>query len=474
MKDNELNVRSLSHEDTHNIHRISLGGKFVLPIKVGIIFVIASAFLVLSAKPASGKIFTTPTPPSSVKIDAAKEELVRVESELQDLKGVNNTAAARLTVLNALKRETQTEYQQVMNSLKEQEGKLSGYAKKLYTEEELFRTSDLSHIAVFTSGPAGMAQLSRNQQFSDQFGGKDVQKLSELHSMREAKENKLNEVAQEQKQMQDDLIARNESIVKKSNELETVRAQLDAELEKYTDELLRYSCEMERETIRDNLETLTQYSTSSPQNSPQTPSDTTPPPPVTRFTSGSQIVNGKKIWDFFTARGFTPEATAGILGNLDQESRFNPAITQQPSGPGRGLAQWSAGGRWDTSKPNLVDYAKSKQVSPWDITTQLEFILLEMSIGWGGFDMESFKKETDILEATEYFHKVYERSADTSTFVRTVRGGYAEKWYTLFKNTTPRNDIITPSTAPQITGGTSNLSGVDETELLSPECRNMI
>ena len=39
---------------------------------------------------------------------------------------------------------------------------------------------------------------------------------------------------------------------------------------------------------------------------------------------------------------------AGIIGNLDQESGMDPTISQYDGGPGRGIAQWSTGGRWDT------------------------------------------------------------------------------------------------------------------------------
>lgn len=44
------------------------------------------------------------------------------------------------------------------------------------------------------------------------------------------------------------------------------------------------------------------------------------------------------------------------MGNLDQESGMSPTI-KQPGGPGRGIAQWSVGGRWDTyNGDNEVHY----------------------------------------------------------------------------------------------------------------------
>src|SRR4051812_26829508 len=61
------------------------------------------------------------------------------------------------------------------------------------------------------------------------------------------------------------------------------------------------------------------------------------------------FANDKAAYDFFVAKGLTPFQAAGIVGNLDQESGVNPASVQFGGGPGRGIAQWSVGGRWDSS-----------------------------------------------------------------------------------------------------------------------------
>jgi len=65
--------------------------------------------------------------------------------------------------------------------------------------------------------------------------------------------------------------------------------------------------------------------------------------------------NEKTAFDYFVNRGMTKIRAAGIIGNLDQESGMDPTIQQYGGGPGRGIAQWSTGGRWDTyASDNVV------------------------------------------------------------------------------------------------------------------------
>lgn len=87
------------------------------------------------------------------------------------------------------------------------------------------------------------------------------------------------------------------------------------------------------------------------------------------------LVNGsnvKKAFFYFISQGLTAAQAAGIVGNLMQESGVNPKSVQA-GGPGRGIAQWSAGGRWD----ELLKHEKGKD--PLDIATQLDFMWYEMN-----------------------------------------------------------------------------------------------
>lgn len=158
-------------------------------------------------------------------------------------------------------------------------------------------------------------------------------------------------------------------------------------------------------------------------------------------TKGDETT-ARYIWDTLTGMGFTEESVAGILGNLEQESGVNPKVVQS-NGVGHGLAQWSTGGRWDTGTPNLVAYADKEGLDRWSAEAQVGFMLLEMKNSWGGFNLKKFMKMTDILEATTYFHHVYEKSADSEDFVRKVRGGYAKNWYNRLKGSGSISDDVT-------------------------------
>jgi predicted nucleic acid-binding Zn-ribbon protein len=140
------------------------------------------------------------------------------------------------------------------------------------------------------------------------------------------------------------------------------------------------------------------------------------------------------VWDILIGEGFSEEAAAGILGNLQQESNIDPTVLQS-GGPGTGLAQWSRGGRWDTGPNSLLAFAGSRGLDPWSAVTQTRFMIYEMESVIFDFDLPRFKRSKDVIAATVYFHDVFERSADSSAFVTTVRGNYAMRWYATLAGT---------------------------------------
>ncbi len=118
------------------------------------------------------------------------------------------------------------------------------------------------------------------------------------------------------------------------------------------------------------------------------------------------FANDKPAYDYFVAKGLTNFQAAGIVGNLDQESGVDPTAVQFGGGPGRGIAQWSVGGRWDTSNPNAVSYAASKGVSVWTLNLQLDFIWDELTtVGYGFTEL---KATTNVTDATIVFMDKYE------------------------------------------------------------------
>jgi MYXO-CTERM domain-containing protein len=118
--------------------------------------------------------------------------------------------------------------------------------------------------------------------------------------------------------------------------------------------------------------------------------------------------NEKTAFDFFLAKGLPNFQAAAIVGNLDQESGVNPTISQSGGGPGRGIAQWSAGARWDKTKgDNLIDYAMMQGMPSSSLTVQLMFIWYELQT-FPQYGLIAFRASTNITDATQVFEDKYE------------------------------------------------------------------
>ncbi|EKE3392730.1 phage tail protein, partial [Enterococcus faecalis] len=52
--------------------------------------------------------------------------------------------------------------------------------------------------------------------------------------------------------------------------------------------------------------------------------------------------NAWAVWQFLKSKGYSEQAAAGILGNMDQESGIMPDIDEGGGGPGYGLVQWTS------------------------------------------------------------------------------------------------------------------------------------
>lgn len=149
--------------------------------------------------------------------------------------------------------------------------------------------------------------------------------------------------------------------------------------------------------------------------------------------------NAKICWTYLRSMGCSEQAAAAILGNIKQESDFDPGAHEKNGGIGRGICQWSVGERFE----NLVTFAEDRGQA-WDnINVQLEFLWSELSGGnptttyllerdYGG--LANFVNTTDIDWATVAFEKSYLRSADWENNPRGVenRLRYAHRYYEMF------------------------------------------
>ena len=155
--------------------------------------------------------------------------------------------------------------------------------------------------------------------------------------------------------------------------------------------------------------------------------------------SKSQSAAAKWLWQSLLADGYTEEQAAGILGNLEQESGFNP-LADQPNGPGRGIAQWSEGARWS----NLTAWANKQGLDPNKLTTQYQFMRHEMKTGTftdGRWSDAAFRKLKTVQQATDYFGANYEIFGE-----RGPRDQYAANWYASFAGKVGAGETKTKST----------------------------
>src|SRR5512140_2011292 len=134
------------------------------------------------------------------------------------------------------------------------------------------------------------------------------------------------------------------------------------------------------------------------------------------------FTNDHAAYSYFVGKGLTNFQAAGIVGNLDQESGSSPTAVQ-PGGPGRGIAQWSAGGRWDTgTSDNATAYANAHGQSVWSLGLQLDFIWYELTT-FSGYGLAKLKATTNVSDATVVFQTDFE---GCGTCLQSQRIAYAQ------------------------------------------------
>jgi len=122
------------------------------------------------------------------------------------------------------------------------------------------------------------------------------------------------------------------------------------------------------------------------------------------------------IIDKLVKGGLTKTAAIGVVANLKAESNLDPGIKQIGGGPGRGLAQWEKGGRYDTDPINLNKFAAKKGTNWSDLDTQIDFILHEMDKHPEYRKVKEQLNKTDSVEkATLIFLKKYEKAGTPHT-----------------------------------------------------------
>lgn len=151
--------------------------------------------------------------------------------------------------------------------------------------------------------------------------------------------------------------------------------------------------------------------------------------------------NAWAVWQFLKSKGYSEQATAGILGNMDQESGIMPDIDEGGGGPGYGLVQWTSPIAGESGRAYVQRLLAQAGISGdyRNITTQLKLLDWHMHNGQYipsaayPYSVAEFKALTDIGTATMAFEANFERPAVTHP----ERIPMAQYWYDLLHNLKP-------------------------------------
>ena len=111
--------------------------------------------------------------------------------------------------------------------------------------------------------------------------------------------------------------------------------------------------------------------------------------------------------NYFMSQGLTKEQSAGIVGNLMQESGAGIDPNAKNKTGHRGIAQWDKN-RWG----NFEKFAKQKGLDVNTREAQLQWIMEEMRTGGGGLSLKTLKGAKTSRQSAELFLKQYERSGE--------------------------------------------------------------
>jgi hypothetical protein len=169
--------------------------------------------------------------------------------------------------------------------------------------------------------------------------------------------------------------------------------------------------------------------------------------------------NQEKSWNYLISLGLSDEQAAGVMGNIMQESSFDPERIQgggdsiNPSAAGSGgygLVQWTPGGK-------LVSDLSDAKISgaPYQLATQLDLIGYEMKnttpVGYSDL-IKALEQIKDAGAAALFFDQNFEDGSDPGG----IRETYAQQILQKYAGTT---STVTPGDS----GGCSSSSA-------SPDC----
>ena len=160
--------------------------------------------------------------------------------------------------------------------------------------------------------------------------------------------------------------------------------------------------------------------------------------------------NDEKIWNYLKSKGFSDCGAAVVMANTQSESGNNPQNLQNTyekklgftdaaytaavdngsydnfvrDSAGYGLCQWTFWSR----KQNLLRFARAQKKSIGDLEMQLDFLLKELSKGYGLL-LEKLRSASSVKEASDAFMLQFERPADQSEAAKNRRASCGQQFY---------------------------------------------
>ena len=160
------------------------------------------------------------------------------------------------------------------------------------------------------------------------------------------------------------------------------------------------------------------------------------------LTQSQMEVNATYIYKYLSAKGWTKNSIAAILGNMQAESSINPgrwqsdSVLGDSSGHGYGLVQWTPYTKytnWCTSNgysdPSVIDVNLTRII--YEVDNNIQWIATS------SYPM-SFKEFTTSNDSVSSLAKAfvlnYERPADQSTTALNYRSSLATNWFNFISN----------------------------------------
>lgn len=163
------------------------------------------------------------------------------------------------------------------------------------------------------------------------------------------------------------------------------------------------------------------------------------------LTTEEMKVNAHYIYSYLSASGWSLNAIAGMLGNIQAESTINPGRWQSDdvgnTSLGYGMVQWTPSTKYTEwcsqqglSDPSAMDSNLSRIL--YEVENSLQWI----STSGYNYSFKTFSTSTaSVSELAKAFLLCYERPADQSESVQEYRSSLASSWYEYLSGVTPNN-----------------------------------